>query len=319
MLDKLKALTRTRFRRTNFNSFLFFLFFAVVIWIFVQFSKQYNEVIEIPVEYVNVPPDKVIVPENEKHLPLRMIENGFRIAWFSLFTPTLSIDVSDLPQDDEQLVYAIDDHREEIDDELNIDFDNSEFLREALYIRFQQRQEKTIPVASNIKLSFGAGYAANGDLTFEPDSVTVSGPDNIIDTLSRLHTVPLAIKEVKNDVSGTIAIDTSQLDEVLVYQNRVNYSLDVEKVTEGSVEVPVELINVPEGLNVVIFPKDILLFYQVNLEDFSKVEASDFRVVGDFSQVSENQNFLIPRVVEQPDFVKNLRLNEKKIQFIIKK
>lgn len=319
MLDNLKALTRTRFKKTNFNSFLFFLFFAVIIWIFVQFSKIYNEIIEVPVEFVNVPPNKVISPENGQQLQLRMIENGFRIAWFSLFTPTLSIDVSEMEEQNEQLVYVIDENREQISDQLNIDFDNNEFLREALYISFQQRKEKTVPVSSRIRLGFGAGYAAAGELNFEPDSVTVSGPDNILDTLSRLETVSLTRNDVKSDLSGAIAIDTSQLDKVHVYQNTVNYSLDVEKVTEGTVEVPVELINVPEDLNVVIFPKEILLFYQVNLKDFSKVEAEDFRVVGDFSNINENQNFLIPRVAEYPEFVRNLRLNEKKIQFIIKK
>ncbi|WP_424494361.1 YbbR-like domain-containing protein [Salinimicrobium sp. GXAS 041] len=319
MLDNLKAITRTRFKRTNFNSFLFFFFFAVVIWIFVQFSKVYNEIIEIPVEYVNVPPDKVISPENEQQLQLRMIENGFKIAWFSLITPTLSIDISNLPQEDQRLVYIIDEHRKEIREQLNLNFEDSEFLRDEIYINFEQRQEKRIPVASRIKLSFGAGYAAVDRLGLEPDSVTVSGPDNIIDTLNSVTTVPLVINDVKRDLSGSIAIDTSGLEKVTVYQKRVNYNLDVEKVTEGSLEIPVELINVPEGLNVVIFPKEILVFYQVNLKDFSRVEASDFRVVGDFNDLNQNQNFLIPRIADQPDFVKNLRLNEKKIQFIIKK
>ena len=319
MLDTLKALTRTRFKKTNFNAFLFFLFFAVIVWIFVQFSKEYNQIIEIPVEYVNVPPNKVIAEDNPEELQLRMIENGFRIAWFSMFAPTLSIDVAGLTEEEERLVYVIDEHRNEIQQQLNINFENSRFLREVLFIDYRQRKEKTIPVFSRIKVGFGAGYAATNEFQLEPDSVTVSGPDNILDTLNQLQTVPLAIENVKNDLTGTVAIDTSRLEKVSVYQNRVSYTLDVEKFTEGSVEVPVEMINVPSGLNVVIFPKEILVFYQVNLKDFSRVEASDFKVVGDFSQVSGNQDFVIPRIVEQPDFVKNLRLNEKKIQFIIKK
>lgn len=319
MLDTLTALTRTRFKKTNFNAFLFFLFFAVIVWIFVQFSKEYNQIIEIPVEYVNVPPNKVIAEDNPEELQLRMIENGFRIAWFSMFAPTLSIDVAGLTEEEERLVYVIDEHRTEIQQQLNINFEDSRFLRDVLYIDYRQRKEKTIPVFSRINVDFGAGYAATNDFQLEPDSITVSGPDNILDTLNQLQTIPLNIDNVKYDLSGTVGIDTSRLKKVHVYQNRVTYSLDVEKFTEGSVEVPVEMINVPAGLNVVIFPKEILVFYQVNLKDFSKVEASDFKVVGDFSRVSGNQDFVIPRIVEQPDFVKNLRLNEKKIQFIIKK
>lgn len=319
MLDNLKAVTRTRFKKTNFNAFLFFLLFAVVVWIFVQFSKQYNQVVEIPVEYVNIPPNKVITEDNPETLKLRMVENGFRIAWFSMFAPTLSIDVSGLRETDERLLYVLDENRNEIREQLDLNFENSHFLRDVIYINYQQRKEKTIPVSSRIRIDFGAGYAATGELEIEPDSITVSGPDNILDTLNQLQTVPARFRDVKNDLSGTIAIDTSRLRKVNVYRNRVNYSVEVGRFTEGSVEVPVQLINVPENLNVVIFPKTILVFYQVSLENFNRVEASDFRVVGDFSEVDEAQDFIIPRITKSPSFVDNLRLNEKKIQFIIKK
>lgn len=319
MLDKLKAITRTRFKRTNFNAFLFFLFFAVVIWIFVQFSKEYSQIIEIPVEYVNVPPNKVITEDNPEVLRMRMIENGFRIAWYSLFAPTLSIDVAELEEADDRLVFAVEDYHDDIEQQLNIDLDNNRFLRDVLYINYQQRKEKKVPVSSRIALQFSAGYSAVEGLELEPDSITVSGPDNILDTLNQLQTVPITISDIKGDLSGQVAVDTSRLEKVTVYRNRVSYFLDVEKFTEGSVEVPIELINVPQNLNVVIFPKQILVFYQVNLKDFNKVDASDFRVVGDFSQIGENQDFFIPRIVERPPFVNNLRLNEKKVQFIIKR
>jgi len=63
----------------------------------------------------------------------------------------------------------------------------------------------------------------------------------------------------------------------------------------------------------------VVLFYQVNLKEFNKVTASDFRVVVDFNEVRGEQDFLIPQVIKKPDFTSNLRLNEKRIQFIIKK
>ncbi len=85
----------------------------------------------------------------------------------------------------------------------------------------------------------------------------------------------------------------------------------MEKFTEGNVQVPIELINVPEGLNVVIFPKETVLFFQVNLKEFSKVTASDFRVVANFNNVRDNQDFLIPEVAQKPEFTSNIRLNEK--------
>lgn len=318
MLNRFKTVTRARFKKTDFNSFLFFLFFAIVIWIFVQFSKQYSEVIEIPVEYVNVPPDKLLL-NNPENLQLRVEENGFTVAWFSLFAPSLHIDLSKAEMNNGNLVYDLVDNRAELQSQLELDLDENQFLKEALVVNYEQKQEKRLPVIFRSNIAYAAGYSAVNNLSFTPDSIRVSGPDNILDTLSSLVTKPLSLSRVKNDQEGTVYLDTTALPNVTFYQNRVRYSLDVEKFTEGKVQVPIEVINVPRGLNVVIFPKEVVLFFQVNLKDFNKVTASDFRVVVDFNNVRGEQDFLIPEVIKKPDFTSNLRLNEKRIQFIIKK
>ena len=319
MVKRLKTLTKNRFRKTNFNSFFFFLFFAVVIWIFVQFSKQYNEIIDIPVSYVNIPPDKLISSENPTSLKLQMEENGFKIAWFSIFPPTLKIDVSKTVQENERLLYFFDENRKEILSQLNIDFEDSKFVKDVLVISFQQKKEKKLPVVSRIEVEFAAGYSATDTLRLKPDSVRVSGPDALLDTLTRLYTEKIELKKVKEDVSGDVQIDTTGYKGLTVYKPVLGYSINVEKFTEGSVQVPIELINVPNDLNVVIFPKETRLFYKVTLEDYNKVSASDFRVVADFSKLQEKQDFLVPQVVQKPGFTSNVRVNEKRIQFIIKK
>lgn len=283
-----------------------------------QFSKQYSEVIEIPVEYVNVPPDKLLL-NNPESLQLRVQENGFTVAWFSLFAPTITIDLAQAHVDDGNLVYDLIENRAQLQSQLELDMDNNQFLKEVLTVNFEQKQEKRLPVIFRSNIEYAAGYSAVSDLQFTPDSIMVSGPDNVLDTLSRLLTEPLTLSKVKNDREGAVYLDTTALPNVTFYKNKVEYSLDVEKFTEGKVQVPIEIMNVPRGLNVVIFPKEVVLFYQVNLKEFNKVTASDFRVVVDFNEVRGEQDFLIPQVIKKPDFTSNLRLNEKRIQFIIKK
>ncbi|MCY2687726.1 YbbR-like domain-containing protein [Salinimicrobium sp. TH3] len=319
MLKRFKTLTKARFRKTDFNSFLFFLFFAIVIWIFVQFSKQYSEVLEIPLEYVNVPQDKLLVGKIPQSLELRMQENGFTVAWFSLFPPTVKIDLSKASIENDALVYVIDENHSDLQSQLEIDLDDHEFLKDALVVKYEQKQEKKLPVVFRLKIEYAVGYSAVEALKYEPDSIKVSGPDNILDTLSKIFTQQLSLTKVKEDQQGTVYLDTTALPNVTFYRNKVKYAVDVEKVTEGKVQVPIEVMNVPPGLNVVIFPKEVVLFYQVNLKDFSKVTASDFRVVVDFDDIRGQQDFLIPEVIQKPEFTSNIRLNEKRIQFIIKK
>lgn len=319
MLKTLKVITKTRYRKTNFKAFLFFLLFAVVIWIIAQFSKTYSELVDIPVEYVNVPNDKLLTDDKPEELKLSLEETGFGIAYTNFFPPTLTIDVSDSREEDGNFIYSMADHREAIETQMGINYDRSKFVEEEVVIGFEQRAEKKLPVQARIDLEYAVGFAAAGELELDTDSIMVSGPDIVLDTLEVLQTELLRASDVKTRLRGKLRIDTEMLSGVTVYQEEVNYSLEVDRFTEGRLEVPIELINVPSGQNVVIFPKHLIVFYRVSLEEFNSIEASDFKVVCDFSQLRDGQDFLIPRVQEKPDAVENVRMNENRISFIIKK
>lgn len=319
MLKTLKAITKTRFRKTNFKAFLFFLFFAVIIWVIAQFSKTYNEVVDIPVHYVNVPLDKLLKPDRPEELKLWMSESGFAIAYYNIFPPTLTVDVSDSRIEDTVFVYSMEDHRDAIERQLGLNFDRISFPEDELRIGFEQRAEKRLPVEPHVDLQYAAGYAALGDLQLDTDSITVSGPGAMLDTIEVLRTQLLKKENIKSNLTGTLYIDTSMIKGVTLYQNQVSYQLEVDRFTEGRLEVPIELVNVPAGRNVVIFPQQLIVSYQVSLDNFNSVQASDFKVVCDFSQLRDGQDYLVPQIQEQPEIVENVRMNEKRISFIIKK
>jgi len=85
------------------------------------------------------------------------------------------------------------------------------------------------------------------------------------------------------------------------------------------VEIAVEVINVPENLNLAYFPKTIVVYYQVNLKNFENVSPADFRLVCDYKNISEGDDYMIAQLVEKPGFIHNIRLNERRIQFVIKR
>jgi len=318
MQDKEKTY-KPLIKRGPFKTFLFFLGFSALIWTFVQFSKEYTEAVEMPVAYVNIPKDKILSPENPNKLDLRVKENGLHIALAKLFPKVLYIDVSDSKMENGTLVYNLEDQKAALLSQLNLEYDKVQFLKKSLNITYQQRAIKTIPIRSNIELDFAIGYSALEDVKFLPDSVKVSGAENILDTLSEVHTIPLKIQNISNDLKGKIYLDTVNLSELSFYQTQIQYTLRTDKFTEGKVQVPLELKNVPEGMNVVIFPKEVTVIYQVSLKKFNSVNKEDFKVVVDFKNAVNSDGYLLAQVIEQPIQVNNVRLNEKKIQFVIKR
>ena len=253
MQDKKKQ-NKPWIKKGPLKTFLFFLGFSTIIWVFVQFSKQYTTVIELPVSYINLPKDKILLENAPKYLDLKIQDKGFNIAIYKFFPRKLEIDLSEAEPLDGKLVYNLELHKEAIFSKLRIDYENAGFLQENLKIDFQQRAVKRVPVNSKINLGFSVGYSALDKIKLQPDSITVSGPENILDTLRQVNTKALKIGNINKDIEGRIKLDRSNLGTVTFYQDEVSYSLRTDKFTEGKVEIPIEMINVPEKMNAVIFP-----------------------------------------------------------------
>ncbi|WP_231929382.1 CdaR family protein [Gillisia sp. Hel1_33_143] len=306
-------------KRGPFKTFLFFLGFSTMVWIFVQFSKEYTEAVELPISYINVPKDKILSPENPSKLDLRVKENGLHIAFNRLFPKVLYLDVSDSKMENGKLIYNLEEQKSALLSQLNLEYDKAEFLKKTLNISYQQREVKKVPIRSNLELDFAVGYSALDDVEFQPDSIMVSGPKGILDTLSEVQTKELRLENINNDISGTVNLDTAKLERLTFYQTKIDYTLRTDKFTEGKVQVSIDLVNVPEGMNVVIFPKEVTVIYQVSLKKFNSVKKEDFRVMADFKNAVNSDGYLLVQLTEQPPQVNNVRLNEKKIQFVIKR
>lgn len=306
-------------KRGPLKTFLFFLGFSAAIWVAVQFSKEYTEAIELPILYINIPKDKILIGDIPKTLDLRVKERGFNIAWDRVFAPTVTIDLSDATEIDGSLIYDLEFQKTALLSQLNLDEEKVNFLQKNIKINFEQRAVKKVAVLSEIDLSFAVGYSALEEIKLQPDSIMLSGPATILDTLNFIKTKSLKINNISNNVSGQVKLDASNLKEVSLYQNEVNYSVRTEKFTEGKAEILIRLLNVPEGTNVVIFPKEVVIFYQVSLNDFEKIEPSSFEVAVDFKNANNSDGFLIAEIIQKPEQVNNIRLNEKKIQFVIKR
>jgi YbbR domain-containing protein len=319
MIKKKNKPSKQWIKKGPLKTFLFFLGFSAVIWIFVQFSKQYTVPVEVPVSYVNAPKDKILADNRENSLELRLRDNGFKIARYRLMPPELQIDLSEARVEDNNLIYELEQQKQAIVSQLNLSYENTAFLQQDIKIGFEQKEVKTVRVVSNIELGFAVGYSALDEIELEPDSIRVSGPASVLDTLEEVGTRALRINNINRDISGKVQLETKGLNNVTFFRNEVNYNLRTDKFTEGKVEIPIEVINVPAEQNVVIFPKEVALFYQVSLKDFEKVKASSFKVVVDFEHALASEGYLLAQVVEKPSFVNNVRLNERSIQFVIRR
>ena len=96
--------------------------------------------------------------------------------------------------------------------------------------------------------------------------------------------------------------------------------MEVDKFTEGTLVIPFKIKNNPTDKVIATFPTSVTVTYRVGLKDYNKVTPNLFLIECDYQESVENKlNFMIPKVVSKPDFIKNLHINNQKIDFFIKK
>ena len=123
------------------------------------------------------------------------------------------------------------------------------------------------------------------------------------------------------DVTGVqtcaLPILTNSSEGLKFTHSQVQISAVVERFTEGTINVPINIINIPEGIKLKYYPKEVSVVYYTSLSNFKTISTSSFIVEVDYNSLNAQDTYLIPKIVQQPDKVKNVRLNEKRIEFIL--
>ncbi|WP_372770286.1 CdaR family protein, partial [Lutibacter sp.] len=167
-----------------------------------------------------------------------------------------------------------------------------------------------------------AGYNLVEELKISPDSVIVSGSKRYIDSITELRTKLLKLDNVYKDIELAVDLKSPfKMNQIKMSASTVKITGKVDKFTEGIFTIPVAIINIPEGVKVTTFPKEIEVIYQSGLSNFSKITKNDISVVFDYKQYEKDTliTFLTPIIVEKSDYIYALKINPAQLEFLIEK
>ncbi len=208
-----------------------------------------------------------------------------------------------------------------------IDFFNREHIDitllrlkpDTIFFNFPEKAFKSVPIHLNALFNFEKQYNLVGAAILEPDSVQISGPKSIIDSIYQIETEMLILKRLMN--SGSYSINLKSLgDEINYVPSAVAIKLKVEKFTEGSVEVPVYVNHLISKDSIEITPSKVKLTFLVALSNYARVTPAQFRVYADAFDLKDKSNKKLKlKVLLSPEFVKNIKVEPEYIDFLIRK
>jgi hypothetical protein len=318
-MKKLKADIIASFKNKRINVFILFLLSAFIILIFTKLSKDYTNTMSFEIEKLNVPQENVILNDSDS-LNITLKTHGFKWLKYYISKPKVKIDFGkDVHKTESAFVYN------KSKSYLNsTQFDKQvELLSispDPIRFKYGINMVKKVPVVLNADVGFSPGFDMTDELISEPDSIVVIGPDILVSEIDSLETETIGLKEVREDILETVKLKMPKSAPDLKFSAaQIALRGKVEKFTEGTFKIPVSVINIPKGITLKYFPKAVNVSYYVSLSNFNTVAPKDFKVICDYNKTKGNQSFLIPELLKYPNTVKNVKIGQQRIEFIITK
>jgi len=325
-LMKIIRVLKKKLLNRNVAVFTFFLLLSFIFWYINALSKSITGTINFPVRYTNFPENLALVNELPDKLRLEVQGPGYSVlkARISGNKTPLMIDVknSGLADSGEEsdlqfFIYSYN-LRESFIRQIRSDFEINSVSPDSINFIFDKLILKKVPVKSDIKVNPLRQFMISGDIVTDPDSVEISGPEAIIDTINYVLTEYHEYNQVNEDIKRNIDIES--IRKVGISHKKVEVTVPVEQYTEEVIDIPVRILNMPDTADIKLFPNMVNIHFNIALSDYIRIQEIPLEAVVDIKDLDVRKvERLTVELVNMPAFIKNVRYNPKQVEYIFEK
>lgn len=327
-LQKVKELFNTEKIASNKKLlvYVFFVGIATIFWFLNALGEEYTTTVNYPVQYVNLPQNKVLTNKLPKQFALKVTAYGFDLIRYKLSTAFLNnpFDVGFYTNNRlknknlQNYSLATSQIVSRFEKDLSSSIRLISISPDTILFEFSPIVDKRVPVHFNVSTSFDQQYMLDEAIYPEVDSVVVKGPGSILDSIYFVETEELVLTDLNKTVKKNISL--KQIEGIEFSQRKIEITVPVEQFTEEKMNIPVKVSNLPDSLLLRLFPGDVKVSYFVGFKKHDKVSVDLFDIRVDYNQAMEDgSNKLKIELLRNPSFVTNVRYYPQEVTYLIEK
>ncbi len=300
---------------------LVFLGVSFLFWMLIKLSKEYTEVVQFNVNYFNLPEGKMLQEEPQKYLDVVVTTFGFNLIKYHINKRSVNVDLHSVKRKKGLIYYQLSDELlSQIQQQVTADVKIINIQPDSLYFHLGISKTKKVLVVPDVNIQYQSGYNLLGDLLIEPNYISISGPEVLIDSISVIKTEAKTLTDVNASIE--IELFIVALDKA----SKVNYSVDkvtlkgtVEKFTEAKLMLPFTIKNLPKNYNITTFPDQVEVIFKIGISDYNKINKNDFKISCDYNRsVKDGLTYLIPEILSKPSMASGIKIVPNQIEYLIK-
>lgn len=274
-------------------------------------------------KYINLPEERMLLENLPPSLEVTLSGSGYKLLSF-LLNPAqtfMLIDGRNLgnsPKSSPGDAFLVTHH--------SIDFFNRQYndikalhaQPDTIYFNFVSKGYKRVPVKLNAWLDFEKQYNISDSIRISPDTIHISGPRELLDSIEFAETEALVLKGLNKP--GTYNVQLKRLNpELSMAPMEVAVQLSVEQFTEAVIDVPITIEHLMRKDSVEIFPSQAKIVFMVALSKYNKVNVEQFQVVADIFDLKVSPSGKLKLYLRKfPSFIQNIRMEPEYVDFIIR-
>jgi hypothetical protein len=292
--------------RKRLLTFLIFVFISSAFWLYRALDDVYTTTIQYPVNYINLPKNKVLAGNPPQVISIKVKGYGYTLLSNMIKPPILDLNVNDFSlfsQTNDSLNvyfisrYSYDWFKEEINGKNHSPVQIVGIEPDTVKFSFSRSYAKKVPVKlvfNTQKQIFARQHMLNGKIRIEPDSIMVAGSANGIDTMHYVYSEIIDVSDLKDTIIKKVDLVENRLMKYST--TKVKYTIPVDRFTESDLEVPVSVRNIPDSISMKVFPRTVKVTYMVTLTMYNSVSESDFNPYIDYKEVNGNNEDANPKL-----------------------
>lgn len=190
----------------------------------------------------------------------------------------------------------------------------SEISPDTLHFDLEKIISKRVAIVRNFEFTLKAQHYTYGDIIISPDSLTISGPPSMIDSIHYIKTSEIHFMNVDKNINNRIKIQKPNSNNKLtISADSVDLFIPIEKFTENVIKSTIIIKNADQS-TIKLFPENVRVTYIIALKDYPNFQA-DMLSIGINFDKSKNRQTLA--VFHQPSFIKITNIEPQTVEYII--
>lgn len=299
-------------------TFLFFLFLAFLFWVLQSMNEEGEANFAIPVTYKNIPEQVVITNTPPDRINIKLRDKGIILMNYTFANRFVPIEIDIRHYMNKKGVIHLQDEQilAMLRKQLNGGSSVLSVSPDTITVIYSEQKAKRVPVVFNGDLSAASQSQIGNPIRLIPDSVSVYAPPTMLDAIHRIETQRLDLSGLKDTTTMNLSLRQEYGSKVV--PPMVQVVIPVEEYTEKIMDIPLEVIGVPDSLTLRTFPTSVQLSCFVGLNAFKEIYPELFEVAIDFNELMDSPgNKVAVRIMRKPENVTNVRVKPDSVEYIL--